>query len=220
MLTVESFYENGGIELYPIGVSIIEGLTAVNHTGNDTAYQRALDLFTAHGEKIKETGTNYPPHEVNFEQSIVAPATIFLLELARYTGDNSWLDAADEHFRLLLLFGGRQPDYHLHDVAIRHWDGYWFGKDRMWGDVFPHYWSTLTAIAMHHYAKLTQNDSYERRAWELLKSNLAAFSSDGTASCAWLYPQTVNGRAGHYKDPYANDQDWTLNHYLYIHDSV
>jgi hypothetical protein len=24
-----------------------------------------------------------------------------------------------------LGFGGRQPDYHLHDVAIRHWDGYW-----------------------------------------------------------------------------------------------
>lgn len=37
---------------------------------------------------------------------------------------------------------------------------------------------------------------------------------DGSASCAYLYPYTVNGiRAGYY-DPYANDQDWGL--YIYL----
>ncbi|AZQ39116.1 hypothetical protein EJ357_41500 [Streptomyces cyaneochromogenes] len=33
-------------------------------------------------------------------------------------------------------------------IAIRHWDGYWFGTDRPWGDVFPHYWGALTATTL------------------------------------------------------------------------
>ncbi|CAH0040698.1 unnamed protein product [Clonostachys rhizophaga] len=204
--------------LRPYG--IIEGLTALERAGKETAIERALSLFTSHGESIPDTGIDYPAHEVNFGQSIVAPVAIFLLELARYTGEDRWPEAAKEHFDLLLLFGGQQPDYHMHDVTIRHWDGYWFGKDRMWGEVFPYYWSTLTAIAMHHYAKLTEDRSYGRRAQEVLKSNLALFSSDGTASCVWLYPKTVNGRAGHYKEPYANDQDWALNQHLLLTDSL
>ena len=32
-------------------------------------------------------------------------------------------------------------------MPIRHWDGYWFGRERLWGDVFPHYWSVLSAAA-------------------------------------------------------------------------
>ena len=32
--------------------------------------------------------------------------------------------------KVLELFNGMQPDYHLYEAAIRHWDGYWFGKKR------------------------------------------------------------------------------------------
>lgn len=86
----------------------------------------------------------------------------------------------------------------------------------MWGDTFPHYWSTLTSLAMHHYAKATGDKSYEARADGILKANLALFTPDGRGSCAWLYPLSVNGREGHYADPYANDQDWALAHALVV----
>lgn len=219
MLTVESMYANGASDTYPIGIPIIESLSFLKNAGNETAYNRALELFTAHGERIDEVGTNYPPQEVNYEQSVVAPAAIIPLELYLHTKNETWLDVAKPHFNLLTQFGGRQPDYHLHDVAIRHWDGYWFGKDRMWGDVFPHYWSTLTGIAMHHWGNATNDISYVRRAEGIMRANLALFAADGSASCAWLYPLTVDGRTGHYKDAYANDQDWALAHYLQIQSS-
>jgi hypothetical protein len=220
MITMESFYSLGGADMYPIGLPIIEGLTALQNGGHTEAYQRALSLYTAHAETIFNAGTYYPAQEVNYEQSIVAPAAIFLLEMYRWTKNERWLAAAKPHFDLLLLFGGRQPDYHMHDIAIRHWDGYWFGKDRMWGDIFPHYWSTLTGVAMYHYGKATGELSYQTRAEGIMKANMALFGTDGSASCAWIYPVSVNGRAGHYKDGYANDQDWALAHYLMIRDSV
>jgi hypothetical protein len=42
---------------------------------------------------------------------------------------------------------------------------------------------------------------------------------DGKASCAYIYPLTVNGKPGKFYDPYANDQDWALYYYLQIQDA-
>lgn len=216
MLTLESFYAEGGAELYAIGLPIYEGLQALNASGNVSAYERALTLFKEHGKRIADRGLDYPAFEVNFEQSIVAPAAVMLLELYRWTGDHTWLTAAELQLETLLRFSGKQPDYRVHDVAIRHWDGYWFGKDRMWGDTFPHHWSTLNAVALHHYGQAVGDNSYGRIADGIIRSNLALFDEDGRGSCAWIYPTSVNGRPGHYADPYANDQDWVLNHLLQI----
>ncbi|KAJ0419615.1 hypothetical protein BJY00DRAFT_302023 [Aspergillus carlsbadensis] len=215
--TVERFYvQDHAIDYYPINVPIYEALTYFEEEGEDEALQRLLTLWTAHGKRIAEVGPNYPAAEVNYEQSIVAPAAIILLELYRYTQDEEWLDAAHGHFDRLEAFSGRQPDHRLHDIGIRHWDGYWFGKDRMWGDSFPHYWSTLTGIAMHHYAKATGDDSYQRRAEGILRGNLVLFSEEGRGYCAYIYPTTVDGRKGGSLDPYANDQDWALAHILAV----
>ncbi|KAL3301265.1 six-hairpin glycosidase [Colletotrichum asianum] len=221
MLTLENFYAEGGGELYAIGLPILESLRALEKHGNEEWLQRAKELFLAHGENIATRGLDYPSFEVNFKQSIVAPAAVMLLELWRYTNDDKWLEAGKLHLDTLLLFAGKQPDYRLHDVAIRHWDGYWFGKDRMWGDTFPHYWSTLNGIALHHYGKGLKNDTEGqaaalRTAGGIIRNNLALFEANGRASCAYIYPISVNGRAGNYKDPYANDQDWVLAHLLQI----
>ncbi|KAL0935746.1 six-hairpin glycosidase [Colletotrichum truncatum] len=216
MLTLESFYAEGGASLYAIGLPILEGLRTLESSGDKKSFERAKALFVKHGENILERGTNYPPFEVNFEQSIVAPAAIILIELYRFTGDKTWFEAAKSQVEVLLRFAGKQPDYRVHDVAIRHWDGHWFGKDRMWGDTFPHYWSTLNAIALHHYSKVTGDPTFERQADGIIRANMALFTPEGRGSCAWIYPTSVNGRAGHYKDPYANDQDWALAHLLQI----
>lgn len=230
-LTLENFYSEEGGGLYAIGLPIFEGLKLLEkeYGSNSTQYSRALSLFREHCDFILERGVNYPRFEVNFEQSIVAPAAVMLLEFYRVTSEKKYLEGAELQLETLLRFSGKQPDHHLHDVSIRHWDGYWFGKDRMWGDTFPHHWSTLNAIALHHYGQILDrsngtsssmglNDpSYQAEG--ILRSNLALFDTSGAGHCAWIYPTSVNGRAGRYADPYANDQDWVLNHLLQVQDS-
>ena len=76
-----------------------------------------LAFFEAHAQVIAAAGLRYPPHEVNFEQSIVAPATIILLEVYLVTRSQVYLDAAREQLRCLESFNGRQPDYHLHEIG-------------------------------------------------------------------------------------------------------
>ncbi|KAL4998543.1 hypothetical protein BDV10DRAFT_194281 [Aspergillus recurvatus] len=215
LATIERFYaEEDAYNYYPINLPIHESLTYFAKHGNEDAVTRLRTLFTAHGERIASVGSAYPSSEVNYEQSIIAPAAIILLELYRSTNESKWLDAAHGHFNRLEAFSGRQPDFRLHDIAIRHWDGYWFGKDRMWGDTFPHYWSTLTAIAMHHYAVATGDENYKIRAEGILWANLVLFDEEGRGYCAFIYPTSVDGRPGGYLDPYANDQDWALAHLL------
>ena len=99
-------------------------------------------------------------------------------------------------------------------MPIRHWDGYWFGALRMWGDVFPHYWSVLSAATYLAWpdgllpeAETTQ---LRRAGYAILRANLASFGADGSASCAFVYPSCVNGQPAHVADPLANDQDWAL----------
>lgn len=213
--TIESYYAHGGDAFYPIGLPVFDGLAALRATGRTQAHARLLSLFQRHGEKLAATGPDYPASEVNFEQSIVAPAAQILLELHSATGEARWLQAAKPHLALLELFNGRQPDHHLHDIAIRHWDGYWFGKLRLWGDTFPHYWSTLTALAFAHYAR-SGAAGYAQRADAILRNNLSLFTPEGRAHAAFIYPKTVNGLQAHVADPLANDQDWTLVHALQL----
>ena len=52
--------------------------------------------------------------------------------------------------------------------------------------------------------------SYEHKAKASLRGCLNLFFIDGMASCAMVYPDTVNGKKAHYYDPWANDQDWAL----------
>ena len=130
------------------------------------------------------------------------------------TGDNAYLRAAERQIAVLDLFNGIQPDYHLYEVAIRHWDGYWFGKKRYYGDTFPHYWSVLTGNVFELYGKFTGQSGYLKRAEDARRAILPTFFSDGRASCAYVYPYSVNDQRGEFYDPYANDQDWGLYFYL------
>jgi hypothetical protein len=95
-------------------------------------------------------------------------------------------------------------------IAIRHWDGYWFGRQRLWGDTFPHHWSALTGWAFYRYWQATGDESYRRRGREILLNNLSAFRPDGRASCAYIYPDMINGNPARCRDSLANDQDWAL----------
>jgi hypothetical protein len=133
-----------------------------------------------------------------------------LLECYQLTGEERYLACAKQVMPALEAFGGRQPDHRLNDIAIRHWDGYWFGKREAWGDTFPHYWSATTGWAFYRYWQATGDENYLHRGREILMNNLSSFRPDGSATCAYLYPDVVNGEPGRFADPLANDQDWAL----------
>jgi hypothetical protein len=163
-----------------------------------------LEHLAGHARTFVEYGDDLPPHEVNYEQSMVAP----LLELLVAAHRAGLVDAAELTRRLpwLTAFAADQPDVRLRHIPIRHWDGYWFGLLRLWGDVFPHYWSVLSAAVYLSWP----SDELAAIGRAILRANLVNFSPDGSATCAFVYPSAVNGRPAHVADPLANDQDWAL----------
>ncbi|MEU4195697.1 hypothetical protein AB0E69_27605 [Kribbella sp. NPDC026611] len=172
------------------------------------------DHLIRHAKTFIEYGDELPPHEVNYEQSMVAPLLELLVAAYRVAPDQ--IDAGELTRRLpwLTAFAADQPDVRLRHVPIRHWDGYWFGRLRLWGDVFPHYWSVLSAAVYAAWPR--ELVTLEQAAWldaaeeAILRSNLVNFRADGTATCAFVYPSCVNGQPAHTADPLANDQDWAL----------
>lgn len=55
-------------------------------------YDELLELFVDHANRMCEVGKNYPAHEVNYEQSIVAPAADVISSVYLLIGDKKYLD--------------------------------------------------------------------------------------------------------------------------------
>ena len=217
--TVKAYYganKGLGIKAYPIGVQLMDGLNALKDAGMDTEYNQVRECFINHANSIAAIGSNYPKSEVNYEQSIVAPGVQIELEAYLFTKEPKYLNSARQQMVYLECFNGQQPDYHLNDLGIRHWDDFWFGKLGLYGDTFPHYWSTISAVAFDEFAKATGDQRYRQRASDILMNNMCQFTPDGRASCAYVYPLTASGGKGQRFDPRANDQDWALVNWLTV----
>ncbi len=214
--TLRSMYSQFGHDFYAIGTPVRLGLSILKEAGMDKEYEILKSDFIQIGDTYVRNGLNYPTSEVNYEQSIVAPGIQFLAELYQVTGIQKYLDEAKRQLPVLEAFGGFQPSYHMNEIAIRHWDGYWFGKKEFFGDNYPHYWSTLTGAVYYNYFLCTNDISYKERAENIVRNNLCLFSEDGRGYCAYVYPYRVNGEKAEFYDPYANDQDWALVYYLLV----
>ena len=208
--TMMGYYRSGGEHFYAIGIEAYELKTLLDEAGFEAQSEAFTQAFLNHADQLTQTSVNYPTSEVKYEQSIVAPAVSCLLQAYQISGEQKYLEEARKQLKLLELFNGKQADYHLFENVIRHWDGYWFGKYECYGDTFPHYWSTLSGDVFASYAQITGDKSYEHKAKASLRGCLNLFFIDGMASCAMVYPDTVNGKKAHYYDPWANDQDWAL----------
>lgn len=207
---MKGFYRKGGKDFYPIELPACSLQNALEKAGMKEEKEEFLELFKIHADSLLQKGVHYPTSEVNYEQSIVAPAADILLQLYLITGEEKYLEGGKLQLKVLELFHGRQPDYHLYETAVRHWDGYWFGKKKLYGDTYPHYWSAESGNDYALYYRITGDQSYRKKAEDAVKGVLPMFFADGRASCAYLYPLSVNGAEGSFWDPYANDQDWGL----------
>lgn len=194
----------------------VDALTAAGRTGEAGALREGLLTSAAH---FLALGIDLPAHEVSYEQSMVAPLVELMIFAHRFTGEDRYLQAIADRLPWLLAFSGPQQHVRLHGVPIRHWDGYWFGLRRQWGDVFPHHWSSLTAAVLARLPQELKSEETDDLARAILRSNLTSYFDDGSATCAFVFPATVDGEAAHVPDPLANDQEWPLAIWLELAES-
>ncbi|GAA4974618.1 hypothetical protein [Kineococcus glutinatus] len=190
-----------------VAVAVADALEADGQPARATSLR---DAVIAGARYFAELGERLPGHEVAYEQAIVAPLLNLLIDAHRLSGDPFLLDAISARLPWLLAFGAPQPHARLNGVAIRHWDGYWFGQRRQWGDVFPHYWSALTATVLRRLPAELRSSETDALATTILRANMANYFADGSATCAFVIPTSVDGRPAHSADPLANDQDFHL----------
>ena len=204
------YYSIGGERFYPNGLCVFESVQALYMAGKNDMAKALTKMYEKHAENIAETGINYPEHEVNYEQSIVTPAVNILSQVYMLTDNEKLKDACKKQLKILEKFNGHQPSHHLNDLSIRHWDGYWFGKRKNYGDTFPHCASIHTSNAFLSYYDITGDEEYKKRAYRSARNILSIYKSDGSASCAYVYPFSVNGVRCEYYDEFSNDQDGFL----------
>ena len=216
--TMKYAYTKWGDRFYMIDIPVI-GYEMMQKAGLVKEAEDYRKMMIAYADQYAANGLNYPKSEVNYEQSIVAPSVVHLLQIYKLTGEEKYLSAAEGQIPALLAFEGEQPSYHLNNIAIRHWDGYWFGKRRIWGDTMCHYWSCISAYAYELLYDIQNKDIYRKRAENIVQNNLSLFFADGSASCAYIYPKKVNGRPAHFADPLSNDEAYALVFYNYIMNS-
>jgi hypothetical protein len=206
------YYENGGTNFYPNGIRFTEIAYAIRRSGKWEEYKKVLAYFNEHIENIIKKGTNYPPHEVKFEQTIVTPAVCLLLDQYLLTKEEKYLQEAEKHLKILVKFHGYQPDYRLNTVPLRYWDNFWFGKTRscVYGDTLPHPALAHSAHCFYTYGKITGKKDWidlGERSW---RSGYCLFNGKGEANSSFVYPERVNGQKCAHFDPFANEQDGFL----------
>ena len=130
------------------------------------------------------------------------------------------LEQLKDHVDALRRFNGNQPDHKRREIPIRHWDGFWFGRNHMYGDTL-HQHSSFSARAFILYAAASGEKGWRERAERTLRNCLCMFNPDGTATAAWMLPfSTVmldkDGeplfprQLGEGPDPFVNDMDLAL----------
>ena len=184
------YYEAGGWKFYANGaMATALAIDAGRKEGLDVAelsrqYRRQVD-------RILENGIDYPAHEVKFEQTIVTPAVALLAHYWLYVEkDPKVLEGVRRQLEMLVRFDGDQPDWRCGGVPIRHWDGYWFGGKRLYGDTL-HYHAGLSANCYMLAYRLFGEEGWRERARRCFRNSLGLFREDGFGTAAYYLPVMV-----------------------------
>jgi len=203
---------------------VLETIRALEAAGRTEEAARLKAALVSHADDILSRRGRTHSAEVtvthggaNLRGSILAQA----LEL---TGDGRYREELLSELRRASSFFALQPDFHFCAQPVRHWDGFWFGGARLYGDTFPQWLGTLNG-EMYWRAGRVLRQPFDSVWRTNLKGLLSAFQSDGFASCAY-YPfktETFVDASGKFApfappgvrhgecwDDWANDQDWSL----------
>ena len=150
--------------------------------------------------------------------------SIYFSHAYQLTKDEKFLSQATLYKNYSKAYYSYQPDYHMNRISTRYWDDFWFGKYRLYGDLYPHYWTSQTGIMFAEYERASGIDC--RAEYEtIFKNNLCVYAPDGSAFNNYLYPYKIiitdneqvnylRPKGGTYYgkkyEVFANDQDWSL----------
>ncbi|MBE6666952.1 MAG: hypothetical protein E7607_01410 [Ruminococcaceae bacterium] len=209
---IKSYYANGGATFYPNGIRFSEIRRAFEKYGDTEMYSELLGYFDEHISELQRKGTEYPPHEVNYEQTIVSPAACLMIDKYLMCKDEKYVKEAEKHLELLIKFNGCQPDYRLNKIPIRYWDNYWFGKmsTSVYGDTMPQPSLAHSAHCFYSYGIIKNDKKWIDYGKQAFRGGFCLFNSKGEAASSYVYPARVNGFKGQFFDPYANEQDGFL----------
>ena len=223
--TMRRYYAGGGGKFYASADVMADVIPILERAGRDATDLRAD--YREHVYNILANGRDYPAHEVRYEQGTVALAAMMLARYLLTVEDEPKVRAGlDLQLSMLTRFDGDQPDHCSGGVAIRHWDDYWFGKSRLYGDTL-HYWSVLSGCAYALAAKVTGDASWRDRADRCFRNLLCLYRPDGFGSAARLLPLSVTmlgpdgndvapAERGEHFDAWSNDQ-YTGLYYMIRH---
>jgi hypothetical protein len=100
-VTLDAYYQNGGSHFYAMCIPMEESVQLLRVQGMLKEADNLLCHYRRHAGFILEKGLDYPPHEVNYEQSIVAPAISTLLQFYKLTREEKYLDGGREQIKVL-----------------------------------------------------------------------------------------------------------------------
>ena len=208
--TILAMFKYGGHNFYVIDLPVRQSIETLRKAGREEDAERLLTEYRKAAANYLANGITPPKSEMYYEQSIISPAAQFLAEMFLVTKEEKYRKGCEVLLPVLEAFNGHQPSWHLNDVGIRHWDGYWFGKRRLLGDTMPHYWSCISADFFGLWAEIAGDKAYARRASEICKANFGLFAEDGRGGAAWMYTNIINGQPGRFLEPMANDETYAL----------
>ena len=197
-----------------------ECIEALRKAGRKEDAEQALAWCVRMAEPMVSDSVDLKGIEVGMCPEKVSSGLNETLCLYALTRDERYLKASRRLMTWAEAICGRQPSWHCHDIGLHHWDGFWFGNRREWGDTLPHDWNGEMAQAFARYADATGEAGYRARVSGIADAMLGLFTDDGRGTCAWVYPNRVNGRPARFADSLANDQDWALVFYLWVRDKM
>ena len=218
------------------GTFLPELANLLEKAGKDADAKRMREHLLAQADNILSRAGRSVSGEVALTGAMPAMRITFLAQAYLQTGARKYLDAALADVPQMRAYLARQPDYRTGMQNPRWWDGFWFGKSRLYGDTMPQWCGAAVGEACHWLARADGREADRLDARENLMGQLSAFFPDGFASCAgfafatatytkesgaygpFMKPGTY---AGAYWDDWANDQDWSLYYamkYLWTED--
>lgn len=223
---IKKYYEVGGIHKSALCMPFYEIVTALRKCGMNSEEKEIMQLFKSNAEELIERNFYAVVDEGTYSPEFAQSLVCLFMQLYMITGEEKYLSIAEKGISCAESFFAFQPDFHMHGMGLRHWDGYWFGAYMQYGDLFPHQWNVITGEMYAYCGVVKKDNKYFEKAEDIYKNNICVFMPNGFAASSYLYPYKITTYAsipdkpnpfmapgvahGERYDEWANEQDWAL----------